>query len=106
MEGRTVYLFAALLILIAFTGNTHSASCCLRHIKPKRRLPCQRVLGYTYQSMGKSCDINAVILHLPGSFLCVKPTASWTQRAMRCVDERRRNNAEALQRFANITAAA
>ncbi|XP_077410373.1 C-C motif chemokine 20b [Vanacampus margaritifer] len=106
MEGRTVYLLTALLILITFTGSSHSASCCLRYFEPRRELPCQRVLGYTYQSMGKSCDINAVILHLPRRFLCAEPTASWTQRAMQCVDERRRKNAESLQRFANITAAA
>ncbi|XP_061521816.1 C-C motif chemokine 20b [Phycodurus eques] len=104
MEGRTVYLLAALLILTTFTASTHSASCCLRYIN--RQLPCQRMSGYTFQSMGKSCDINAVILHLPGRFLCADPAASWTQRAMRCLDERRRKSDEALQQSANNATAA
>ncbi|XP_061661576.1 C-C motif chemokine 20b [Syngnathoides biaculeatus] len=104
MGGRTVYLLAALVTLTSFAGKTRSASCCLRYIR--RQLPCQRISAYTLQSTGKSCDINAVILHLPGRFLCADPAADWTQRVMRCLDERRRKNEEALGRESVDTAKA
>ncbi|XP_051910434.1 C-C motif chemokine 20b [Hippocampus zosterae] len=105
MEGRTVYLLTALLILTTFTTSTHSASCCLRYMK--RKLPCQKVSDYSLQSIGKSCDINAVIFHLPGRFLCANPIASWTQRVMQCIDERKRKSEKALiQQSVNSIAAA
>ncbi|XP_037136019.1 C-C motif chemokine 20b [Syngnathus acus] len=102
MRGHAIFLLSGLLILTSFMAGTHSASCCLKYIR--RELPCQRVSGYTYQSMGKSCDINAVILHLPGRFLCANPAASWTQRVMRCIDERRRKNTKALEESATTAA--
>ncbi|XP_022049619.1 C-C motif chemokine 20b [Acanthochromis polyacanthus] len=91
MAGRKVFLIAALcslLILTTFTGTTESASCCLRYTK--RKLHCKRVLGYTIQNIGTACDINAVIFHVPGRFLCANPGKEWAQTAMKCVDERRR----------------
>nr|XP_057915378.1 C-C motif chemokine 20-like [Doryrhamphus excisus]XP_057916956.1 C-C motif chemokine 20-like [Doryrhamphus excisus] len=96
MEGHKVYLLTSLLVLMTFTGRTQSASCCLRYHDIK--LPCQRLLGYTIQSMGKSCDINAVIFHVPGRFVCADPSRNWTQRGMRCIDERRRKSTEAQNR--------
>ncbi|XP_019740284.1 C-C motif chemokine 20b [Hippocampus comes] len=104
MEGRAVYLLTALLILTTFTTSTHSASCCLRYIKKK--LSCQLVLDYSLQSMGKFCDMNAVIFHLPGRFLCANPNLSWTQRVRRCIDERKSKSESALIQQSNSTAAA
>ncbi|XP_054621693.1 C-C motif chemokine 20b [Dunckerocampus dactyliophorus] len=106
MEGRKVYILTALLVLMTFTGRTHSASCCLGY--SVARLPCKKLLGYTIQSMGKSCDINAVIFHLRRKFLCADPSKDSTQRGMRCIDERRRKSTEATQRMfaANMTTTA
>uniref|UniRef100_A0A3P8SKF6 C-C motif chemokine n=1 Tax=Amphiprion percula TaxID=161767 RepID=A0A3P8SKF6_AMPPE len=91
MAARKVFLIAALcslVILVTFTGTTESASCCLRYVK--RPLPCRRLLGYTIQNINTACDINAIIFHVPGRFLCANPNMKWTQRAIKCVDETRR----------------
>ncbi|XP_057680312.1 C-C motif chemokine 20b isoform X2 [Corythoichthys intestinalis] len=82
-------------------NDNKNASCCLKYFK--RELPCQLISGYTYQSMGRFCDINAVILHLPRRFLCADPTSNWTQRVMRCVDERRKK--KNFEKSTNITRA-
>ncbi|XP_075996536.1 C-C motif chemokine 20-like [Genypterus blacodes] len=76
----------ALVCLATFIGSAQSASCCLRLYK--HPLHCRRLLGYTLQTINTSCDINAVIFHLSGRFVCSDPTKHWTVRAMKCVDER------------------
>ncbi|KAM7369671.1 hypothetical protein PAMP_010975 [Pampus punctatissimus] len=78
----------SLIILCTFISSTQSASCCLRYTK--RPLPCNRLLGYTTQTINTSCDINAIIFHIPGRFVCADPSMNWTQRRKKCVDERRR----------------
>ncbi|XP_068438240.1 C-C motif chemokine 20b [Clinocottus analis] len=81
-------LLCSLVILSSFIGSTQSASCCMMYTS--RPLRCQRLMGYTIQTIINSCDINAVIFHLPGRFLCADPSSKWTLRGMKCVDERRR----------------
>ncbi|KAL3040761.1 hypothetical protein OYC64_011705 [Pagothenia borchgrevinki] len=78
----------SLVILSTFIGSTQSASCCLRYTS--RRLPCQRLLGYTVQTINTSCEIEAIIFHLRGRFVCADPSSIDTQREMKCVDERRK----------------
>ncbi|XP_034416068.1 C-C motif chemokine 20b [Cyclopterus lumpus] len=81
-------VLCSLVILTAFIGSTQSASCCMMFTS--RRFPCQRLMGYTIQTIISSCDINAVIFHLPAKFVCADPSSKWTLRGMKCVDERRR----------------
>ncbi|TNN45020.1 C-C motif chemokine 20 [Liparis tanakae] len=93
MASSRVLLLAvvcSLVILTSFIGSTQSASCCMMYTP--RRLPCQRLMGYTIQNIFDSCDINAVIFHLPGRFVCADPSSKWTKRGMKCVDERRRKS--------------
>ncbi|XP_029313951.1 C-C motif chemokine 20b [Cottoperca gobio] len=80
----------SLFILTTFIGSTQSVSCCLRYTS--RRFPCQRLLGYTIQNINTSCDIEAVIFHLPGRFMCVDPSNHSTRRGVKCVDERKRKS--------------
>ncbi|XP_034021942.1 C-C motif chemokine 20b [Thalassophryne amazonica] len=75
------------IILTTFISSTQSASCCL--IYSARPLRCRRLLDYTIQTNGASCDINAIIFHVPGRFVCADPRLEWTQRCMKCVDERK-----------------
>ncbi|XP_038163848.1 C-C motif chemokine 20-like [Cyprinodon tularosa] len=91
MENRKACLFAALcslLIVASFIDSSESASCCMKYFK--RKLPCKAVKGYNIQTINGSCDINAIIFHLNGRFVCADPLKVWTKRAMKCVDERRR----------------
>ncbi|XP_008288625.1 C-C motif chemokine 20b [Stegastes partitus] len=91
MTGSKAFLIAALcsfIILTSFTGTAESASCCLRY--SRRPLPCRRLLGYTIQTMNGACDINAIIFHTPGRFVCADPKLKWTQIGMKCVDDMRR----------------
>ncbi|XP_056290202.1 C-C motif chemokine 20b [Pseudoliparis swirei] len=93
MASGRVFLLAvvcSLVILTSFIGSTQSASCCMMYTS--RRLPCQRLIGYTIQTIFDSCDINAVIFHLPGRFVCADPSSKWTLRCMKCFDERRRKS--------------
>ncbi|XP_075936980.1 C-C motif chemokine 20b [Anarhichas minor] len=95
MASSKVCLLAvlcSLVILTTFIGSTHSVSCCMMYTS--RQLPCRRLLGYTIQTIVNSCDINAVIFHLPGRFVCANPSSKWTQRGMKCLDERRRKNSQ------------
>ncbi|XP_034718531.1 C-C motif chemokine 20b [Etheostoma cragini] len=94
MASSKVFLLCSLMILTTFISSTQSASCCLRYTK--RQFPCQRLLGYTIQTMINSCDLRAVIFHLPGKFVCADPSTNWTQRGMKCVDERRRKTSQIL----------
>ncbi|KAL7373248.1 hypothetical protein ABVT39_002267 [Epinephelus coioides] len=97
MTSGKVCLLAALcslIILSTFIDSTQSASCCMRYVN--RRMKCHHLLGYTIQNIYTSCDISAVIFHLPGRFLCADPSSSWTQRGMKCIDERRKKNSEIL----------
>ncbi|KAM8881210.1 C-C motif chemokine 20b [Synchiropus splendidus] len=90
MASGKVRLFSAvccLLILSAFIDSTHSASCCLSYIR--RPKSCQVMLGYTIQTITQSCDINAVIFHVHGRFLCADPRAAWTRIGMKCIDDRK-----------------
>ncbi|XP_078136351.1 C-C motif chemokine 20b [Sander vitreus] len=90
MASSKVFLLCSLVILTTFIGTTQSASCCLRYAR--RQLPCQRLLGYSHQTIKNSCDINAVIFHVPGRFVCADPSTNWTQRGIKCLDQRRRNS--------------
>ncbi|KAM6908370.1 C-C motif chemokine 20b isoform 2-T2 [Lycodopsis pacificus] len=95
MASSKVCLLAvlcSLVILTTFIGSTHSARCCMMYTS--RQLSCQRLMDYTIQTIVNSCDIRAVIFHLPGKFVCANPSANWTQRAMKCLDERRRKNSQ------------
>ncbi|XP_034069961.1 C-C motif chemokine 20-like [Gymnodraco acuticeps] len=89
-SGKVCFMatLCSLVILSTFIGSTQSASCCLSYTS--RRLPCQRLLDYTVQTINTSCDINAIIFHLPGRFVCADPSSIRTQRQMKCVDERRK----------------
>ncbi|XP_042255902.1 C-C motif chemokine 20b [Thunnus maccoyii] len=97
-SGKT-YLVAALcsfiIISSTFVGSTQSASCCLRYYR--RPLPCKRLLGYTIQTINTSCDINAIIFHLPGKFVCADPSMTWTQMRMKCVDEKRKTTTQVIR---------
>ncbi|XP_044033176.1 C-C motif chemokine 20b [Siniperca chuatsi] len=98
MAISKVCLMAALcslVILTTFIGSTQSASCCLRYTK--RHFPCKRLLGYTIQNINTSCDIDAVIFHIPGRFVCADPLAKWTKRGVDCLDERKRKTTEILK---------
>ncbi|XP_070784431.1 C-C motif chemokine 20b [Enoplosus armatus] len=90
-----VAALCSFVFLATFIGSTQSASCCLRYTK--HPLPCKRLLGYSIQNINTSCDIDAVIFHVPGKFVCANPAAKWTKRRMDCLDERRRTNAEILK---------
>ncbi|CAK6968593.1 C-C motif chemokine 20b [Scomber scombrus] len=92
MASSKVSLLAALCslaILFSCISSTQSASCCLRYSR-RRMPPCSRVLGYTIQTIKTSCDINAIIFHLPGAFVCADPSKHSTQIRMKCVDDKRR----------------
>ncbi|GAA6215215.1 C-C motif chemokine 20-like [Lates japonicus] len=94
MASSNVCLLAvlcSLAILISFIGNTQSASCCMRYTR--RPLPFRRMIGYNIQTINNSCDINAIIFHLPGKFVCADPSMKWTQRGMKFVDEMRNKKA-------------
>ncbi|XP_007555781.1 C-C motif chemokine 20-like [Poecilia latipinna] len=91
MESNKARLFAALcafLIVCSFVCSSDSASCCTRYTKKK--LPCLLVKNYSIQTIHGSCDINAIIFHVNGRFVCADPTKAWTKRAVTCVDERRK----------------
>ncbi|MED6235679.1 hypothetical protein ATANTOWER_031531 [Ataeniobius toweri] len=91
MANRKACLFAALcslLIVASFIGSSESASCCMNYTKKK--LPCKVVKGYTIQHINRSCDIDAIIFHLRGRFVCADPSKPRTMRVVNCVDERMR----------------
>ncbi|XP_026148099.1 C-C motif chemokine 20b [Mastacembelus armatus] len=106
-SGKVCVLAAvcALVILTTLISSTDSASCCLRYTR--RPLPCKRLLGYSIQTINTSCDINAIIFHLQGRFVCADPSMQWTQRAMKCLDEmeRRKNQIIEEQIHGNSTSA-
>ncbi|KAM8823267.1 C-C motif chemokine 20b [Spinachia spinachia] len=81
-------LLCSLVILGTFLGSAHSARCCMMYAA--RRWNCQRMMGFSIQTIVNSCDISAVIFHLPGRFVCADPSSKWTQRAMKCLEERKR----------------
>ncbi|XP_018534813.2 C-C motif chemokine 20b [Lates calcarifer] len=94
MASSNVRLLAALCslaILISFIGNTQSASCCMRYTR--RPLPYKQIMGYTIQTINNSCDINAIIFHVPGKFICADPSMKRTQQRMKFVDEMRHKKA-------------
>ncbi|CAJ1081636.1 C-C motif chemokine 20b [Xyrichtys novacula] len=88
MIRKTVLVTAvcSLLILSSFVDRTQSASCCLWYTR--RHLKCNRLLGYTIQTINTSCDMNAVIFHLRGRFICANPSSSHTQNLMKCLDDK------------------
>uniref|UniRef100_A0A3B3VU67 C-C motif chemokine n=1 Tax=Poecilia latipinna TaxID=48699 RepID=A0A3B3VU67_9TELE len=59
---------------------TSVSSCCTRYTKKK--LPCLLVKNYSIQTIHGSCDINAIIFHVNGRFVCADPTKAWTKRAV------------------------
>ncbi|XP_061878154.1 C-C motif chemokine 20-like [Entelurus aequoreus] len=105
MEGRSTAL-TALLVLIICTGSTQSASCCVKNMVLRGKLSCQRLLGYSFQTINNSCDIKSVIFHLPARFLCAEPTDSKTQKLMQCIDERKRKSTPIPQQGSTTTTAA
>ncbi|XP_040921907.1 C-C motif chemokine 20b [Toxotes jaculatrix] len=105
MASSKVCLVASLcslVILTTFIGSTQSASCCLRYTR--RPLPCRRLLGYTIQTINTSCDISAIVFHVPGRFVCADPSQKWTQRGMKCVDEMRKTNAQNIKKRTTTSA--
>uniref|UniRef100_A0A3B3IEF9 Chemokine interleukin-8-like domain-containing protein n=1 Tax=Oryzias latipes TaxID=8090 RepID=A0A3B3IEF9_ORYLA len=86
---RTVFISVCVL----------TASCCLSY--SRRRPPCKLLLGYSIQTITGSCDLPAVILHLPGKFLCADPSMRWTQKLQLCVEERKRKAAQVLNTSAD-----
>ncbi|XP_068566346.1 C-C motif chemokine 20b [Cebidichthys violaceus] len=106
MASSKVCLLAvlcSLVILTTFIGSTQSASCCMMYTS--RQLSCHRLMGYTIQTIINSCDINAIIFHLPGRFVCANPSSKWAQRAMKCLDERRRKRNGQITAKENTTSA-
>ncbi|XP_073344434.1 C-C motif chemokine 20b [Pagrus major] len=98
MASQKDFLLTALcsfIILTTFIDHTQSASCCLRYVK--RPIPCSALLGYTIQTINKSCDMEAIIFHRPARYLCANPRDSWAKRGMACLDERRRKNAQIIK---------
>uniref|UniRef100_A0A3P9H1T8 Chemokine interleukin-8-like domain-containing protein n=1 Tax=Oryzias latipes TaxID=8090 RepID=A0A3P9H1T8_ORYLA len=89
----------SLFFLSTFLSSAHSASCCLSY--SRRRPPCKLLLGYSIQTITGSCDLPAVILHLPGKFLCADPSMRWTQKLQLCVEERKRRAAQVLNTSAD-----
>uniref|UniRef100_A0A3P8P8V9 Chemokine interleukin-8-like domain-containing protein n=1 Tax=Astatotilapia calliptera TaxID=8154 RepID=A0A3P8P8V9_ASTCA len=101
MASRKTCLMVALcslVIIINFFDSAQSvdslcvcvltASCCLRY--SNRQPPCKRILGYTIQNINNACDINAIIFHAPGRFVCADPSKPLTQKVMKCYDEKKR----------------
>ncbi|AWP21059.1 putative C-C motif chemokine 20-like [Scophthalmus maximus] len=88
MANRNVCFILSLVIFTSFIRSTESVSCCLRYTR--RPLSHRRLLGYTIQTINNSCDINAIVFHIPGKFVCADPLMKWTQRGMKYVDERRK----------------
>ncbi|XP_023250848.1 C-C motif chemokine 20-like [Seriola lalandi dorsalis] len=86
-------VFCTLIILTTFSGCAQSASCCLMYTR-RRQLPYTRLLGYTIQNINTSCDINAIIFHLPGRFLCADPSVDSTRKGMAYVDEMRKRKGQ------------
>ncbi|KAG7526989.1 C-C motif chemokine 20-like [Solea senegalensis] len=89
---RVMAALCTIVILSTFIRSTQSTACCLMYTK--RHLSCRRLLDYTVQTINTSCDINAIIFHRPGRFVCADPSKSWTQRAMKCVDDMKRRIAQ------------
>nr|XP_040022703.1 C-C motif chemokine 20b [Gasterosteus aculeatus aculeatus] len=89
---RVLAPLCALVLLGTFIGSTRSASCCMMY--SSRRWNCQRMMGYSIQTIVSSCDINAVIFHFPGRFVCANPASKWTKRAMQCLNERKRKRSQ------------
>ncbi|KAF6735559.1 C-C motif chemokine 25 [Oryzias melastigma] len=98
MTNSKVCLAAALcslLFLSTLLSSAQSASCCLSY--SRRRPPCKLILGYSIQTITGSCDLHAVIFHLPGKFLCADPSMKWTQKLRLCVEERKRTSAQVFK---------
>ncbi|XP_020512938.1 C-C motif chemokine 20b [Labrus bergylta] len=94
MTSGRVFLLAALysfFILTTFIDSTESARCCLQY--SRKHLKCSRMLGYTIQTNTASCDIEAVIFHAKGKFICADPLSSHTQKLKMCIDGRRSKSA-------------
>ncbi|KAM3593537.1 uncharacterized protein V6R79_014878 [Siganus canaliculatus] len=88
-SGKVLAALCSLIILSSFITSADSVSCCLRY--RRHRFPCKPLLGYTIQTINGSCDINAVIFHLPGRFICADPLSGHTKRAMACINNRTKN---------------
>ncbi|XP_058485992.1 C-C motif chemokine 20b [Solea solea] len=90
---RVMAALCTIVILSTFIRSTQSTgNCCLMYTK--RPLSCRRLLDYTVQTINTSCDINAIIFHRPGRFVCADPSKRWTQRAMKCVDDMKKRIAQ------------
>ncbi|XP_041670149.1 C-C motif chemokine 20b [Cheilinus undulatus] len=91
MASCRVFLLSALcafIILTTVIDQTQSASCCVYYAK--KHVNCNRILGYTYQTVNHACDLEAVIFHVPGRFICADPNRPHTQKLMKCFDERKK----------------
>uniref|UniRef100_UPI0037E8E427 C-C motif chemokine 20b n=1 Tax=Semicossyphus pulcher TaxID=241346 RepID=UPI0037E8E427 len=95
MASGRVFLLCSLLVLTTFIGSTQSANCCVSYAR--RNIRRNMLLGYTIQTINKSCDINAVIFHVKGRFVCANPSASCTQKLMKYIDEKRKKEAQILR---------
>ncbi|XP_053268266.1 C-C motif chemokine 20b [Pleuronectes platessa] len=92
---RLLEAFCTLVLLSTFICSTQSASCCLSYTK--RMLPCKRIMDYSIQTINKSCDINAIIFHVLGKFVCADPSQTWTQSRMSCVNEKKKKQAQIIK---------
>ncbi|XP_028288639.1 C-C motif chemokine 20b [Parambassis ranga] len=99
-KARLVAALCSLIVLAAFIDSTQSASCCLRY--SRRPIPCKRLLGYTVQTINTSCDINAIIFHVPGRFVCADPAMNWTKRGVKCVEDMRRKMEEIMENGTSV----
>ncbi|KAF7214135.1 C-C motif chemokine 20b [Nothobranchius furzeri] len=91
MASSKACLVAALCCLVMFTtfiSRADAASCCMRYTK--RHLSCAKVFSYSIQTINSSCDISAIIFHLPGRFVCVDPSKKWAKNCMNSVEKRRK----------------
>ncbi|KAJ8396783.1 hypothetical protein AAFF_G00013820, partial [Aldrovandia affinis] len=82
----------AVALLVIFTLNTfllhtESVSCCLSYTK--RQIHCQRMKGYTIQTVMSICDMDAIIFHTnSGKFVCADPAKKQTQETIQCLSAR------------------
>ncbi|XP_075903666.1 C-C motif chemokine 20b [Nelusetta ayraudi] len=78
----------SLLILCTFISSSQSVSCCLRYTPHPP--PCHRIRTFSVQTIGASCDINAIIFHRKNNRLvCADPKSTETLERLGCLKRRR-----------------
>ncbi|KAJ8375889.1 hypothetical protein SKAU_G00064690 [Synaphobranchus kaupii] len=83
----TAVALLVIFILNSFFLHTESASCCLSYTK--KNIKCQRMKGYTIQTLMGICDMDAIIFHAKGgNFICADPSKEQTQKIIHCLTAR------------------